>query len=395
MPRRARHASSTPPPEIPAELIARLRERSAEIEEAIFTRICAVAGERPEDPSYAMGLRQAVAAAMDYGLAGAEQVKARDEALPRASAAQARRAAQAGVGLDTVLRRYMAGDRRFSEFILEESEQLPAEAARQVIRTVGAQFERLIALVSAEYTSELERIRRSPQQQLADWVQEILDGEDPADGGPEYRFGAWHLGMVASGSGAQHKLQGLAARLESQLLLLPRPDGTAWVWLGRQRPIAFAELRRQVRQGANAQLSLAIGESRKGVAGWRLTHREAQAAQQVMIWKPQTLIRCGQVALLAALLQNDLLGRALVETYLQPLQGRGNADRVLRETLRTYFATSGNTAATASALEVNRHTIHRRLRRVEQRLDSLLHTCHAELDVALRLEELLDGFSPT
>jgi DNA-binding PucR family transcriptional regulator len=51
-------------------------------------------------------------------------------------------------------------------------------------------------------------------------------------------------------------------------------------------------------------------------------------------------------------------------------------------------------------LEVDRHTVQRRLRKVEEALGRLLHTCHAELEVALSLEELdraadLGGATPS
>ena len=54
-------------------------------------------------------------------------------------------------------------------------------------------------------------------------------------------------------------------------------------------------------------------------------------------------------------------------------------DLVLRETLRAYFAAGFNAATAAAALEVDRHTVQRRLRKVEEALGRLLHTCHAEL----------------
>jgi DNA-binding PucR family transcriptional regulator len=63
---------------------------------------------------------------------------------------------------------------------------------------------------------------------------------------------------------------------------------------------------------------------------------------------------------------------------------------VLRKTLRAYFAAGFNAATAAAALEIDRHTVQRRLRKVEESLGRLLDSCHAELAVALRLEEL-DG----
>lgn len=375
------------------ELSARLRERTPEIEETILACVRTISPEAEhEDIEYSAGQREAVAAAVAYSLAGVEHEPSWREPIPSAVAAQARRAAGAAVSLDTVLRRCMAGDRCFGEFILDAAEGLPSEAVRQVIRAQGAHVDRLAAFVSAEYAGEMERLQRSPSRHLAEWVQGLLGGEDPADVNPAgYRFDAWHLALIASGVAAGQRLQGMAARLESQALIVPRADGTVWVWLGRRRPLAFAEVERQMNADLHSQLRLAVGESRPEIAGWRLTHREAQAAHQVMSRQPRKLVRCGHVALPAALLRDELLRTSLLETHLAPLDGRGSEGAVLRETLRAYFATDGNVAAAAATLDVSRHTIHRRLRKVEQRLGRLLEICRVDLEMALMLEELLDS----
>ena len=78
------------------------------------------------------------------------------------------------------------------------------------------------------------------------------------------------------------------------------------------------------------------------------------------------------------------------EIYLAPLGGEKDG-AVARKTLRAYFAAGRNAATAAAALGVDRHTVERRLHSIETRLGRLLHTCHAELEVALRLEELGDG----
>ena len=81
-----------------AGVIERLRARRSEIEEAIFVRI----RDRAFDPTgsgdaeYVEGLRAAIAAVVDYGLAGIEQGAASSAANPSVALAQARRAARAG-----------------------------------------------------------------------------------------------------------------------------------------------------------------------------------------------------------------------------------------------------------------------------------------------------------
>src|ERR1019366_2130810 len=134
--------------------------------------------------------------------------------------------------------------------------------------------------------------------------------------------------------------------------------------------------------------SLAIGEASVGIDGWRLTHRQAQAAMLVALRRPQRITWYSDVALLAAVLRDQELARSLVEVHLSPLEDQKDGGAVARRTLRAYFAAGCNAATAAAALGVNRHTVERRLHTVEEKLGRLLHTCHAELEVALRLDEL-------
>ena len=91
------------------------------------------------------------------------------------------------------------------------------------------------------------------------------------------------------------------------------------------------------------------------------------------------------------MLRAGTLSSALIETYLAPLDGRGDAGEVLRQTLRAYLGAGRNAATAAVALGVARNTVERRLRTVEQKLDQSLDTCSAQLHVALRVEELLSA----
>jgi DNA-binding PucR family transcriptional regulator len=107
-----------------------------------------------------------------------------------------------------------------------------------------------------------------------------------------------------------------------------------------------------------------------------------------MMRRPRPLVRASEVVLLAAVLRDELLARSLRETYLAPLDANGDSGIGLRETLRAYFDAGFNAATAAAALGVDRHTVQRRLRKAEEALGRVLHSCHAEVEVALILEEL-------
>lgn len=375
-----------------AELATRLRRRSAEIEEAIFARVRALSepvGQEDENPDYLAGVRATINESLDYSLAGIEKGEESAEPIPLAATAQARRAARSGVKLDRVLRRYAAGDRLLGDFIMDEVDHLPSHALRKVLRAQGSQVDRLMAAVATEYMNELGRMRRSPTQRLAERVQRLIAGDGPDDVGDlGYAFDAWHLGVILKGAKADAGIRVLAANLDCQVLVVPRDNDTVWAWLGARRQISIDAIEELIDGGTAHGTTLAVGEPRQGIDGWRLTHREAQAALEVMLRKPQPLTRASEVLLLAAVLRDDALSKSLLETYLVPLDGQGDSGVVLRETLRAYFSAGLNAATAAAALGVDRHTVQRRLRKVEEALGRLLPDCHAELMVALDLEEL-------
>ena len=375
--------------EVRAELVVRLRARSSEIEDAIFARVQALAElAESEDAEYRAGLRATVAEGVDYALVSIEQGEEWSEPIPAPVASQARRSARNGIKLDTVLRRYAAGDRLLAEFIMEEAAGFPGVAMRQVLRAQGPHVDRLMAAVASEYMSELELMRRSPAQRVAERVQRLLAGDAPLDAAElDYEFEAWHLGLVITGARADVAARTLAAGLSRQVLVVLRGD-SAWAWLGGQDRLAVSDVDRYLSAGVLGDVSLAVGEPRQGLEGWRLTHHEAQAALLVMMRHPEPLIRASEVVLLASVLRDEPLANSLRQTYLAPLDEHGDSGTVLRETLRAYFAAGFNAATAAAAMEVDRHTVQRRLRKVEEALGRLLHSCHAELEVALSLEEL-------
>jgi hypothetical protein len=376
--------------EIRAELVERLRNRSAEIEDAIFNRVRALASPAEnEDAEYRAGLRATVAESVDYALTSIERGEDSTGAIPPAAAAQARRAARSGVGLDTILRRYAAGDRLVGEIIMDEAGRFPNEALRQILRTQSPHVDRLMASVAAEYMAELELMRRSPAQRVAERVKRLLAGDAPFDAeGLGYEFEAWHLGLVLTGTKAEVAARTLADAVSRDSLVVKRSDDSAWAWLGGRQPLDVSEVQRHLAAGVLGDVTLAVGEPRWGIDGWRLTHHEALAAHQVVLRRPQPLTRASSVLLLAAVLRDEPLARSLRETYLAPLDEHGDSGLVLRETLRAYFAAGFNAATAAAALEIDRHTVQRHLRKVEEALGRLLPSCHAELEVALSLEEL-------
>jgi hypothetical protein len=375
------------------DLGARLRARTPEIEQAIFSRI----SEMPEpmvssDPAYLAGVRATVTEALKYSLEGIETDREQVIPIPPEAARQARRAAREGVRLDTVFRRYAAGNTSLEEFIVAEAADIPNDVLCQVLSDKALRFDRLMESVSVEYRDELEQTRQSSAQKQAARILHFLESSSLV--GPpdlDYDFDSWHIGMILTGDvgPTMRVLRGAADRAGYRLLTVARDHQTTWAWLGCSAEPSLAGLVDALDAVASAQASVAVGEPRRGLDGWRQTFREAQAALQVLLYRPQPIARCRDVILVSAVVRDPTLATSLIETYLAPLNGRSDSGEVLRKTLRAYFQANQNANTAAAALRVARHTVERRLRSVEEKVGQTIDTCNAQLQVALWAEELL------
>jgi GGDEF-like domain/PucR C-terminal helix-turn-helix domain len=375
-----------------AQLVERLRSRRGEIEQTALARVRSVSDpEEIASPEYREGLRVAVSAALEYGIEALSRSEDRPAPIPTALLSQARLAARNGVELDTVLRRYLAGHTLLDDFLVEEAERegpIGGAALKRLLRAEAAALDRLLAAVSEEYMREAKAGPSSPEQRRAKTIERLLAGEPLDTAELAYDFEGDHLGLVASGPGALEVAKALSRDLDARLLIVPREEGQVlWAWLGSRRRLDPAELLNRARDELPDGLSLAIGEPGEGLAGWRLSHRQAEAALAVALRGQEPLVRYADVALLALAMQDELLATSLRELYLEPLAAMAGGGERLRETLRAYIATGANTSSTAAALGIDRRTVTRRIRMIEDALGHSLTTRVAEMEVALRLWE--------
>lgn len=253
-------------------------------------------------------------------------------------------------------------------------------------------LERLIAAIEHDYDEAHESLARSPEQRRAEIVQRLL-AEEPVEFAElaelKYEFhSVWHLGMIATGTGAQEVLSRVKTDLGCMLLQVSGGNGTVWAWLGASRKIKAADVERLSSASQVAWESLAIGGLGKGLDGWRRTHREAMGALPRALGGPEKVVRYVDAPLLAAALENDTLAAWLRE-FLNPLRSRPDGGVGLRQTLRAYIDAECNRSSAASMLKVRRQTVTSRLGIAEQLLGRQLRTCLAELDIALQLLDLV------
>jgi hypothetical protein len=371
---------------------ARLRERLPEVQAAVATRVYSIADPHEvADPAYVEGLKAALAAAVEYRLAVLELGERRAPAVPEVLLAQARLDARDGVALDTVLRRYFAGNTHFGDFLVEEAEraEVPSAELRGVLREQATLGDRLLAAVSAEHAREAaNRPSGSARERRREIVKSLLAGELVDHSEIDYDFDGHHLALMAKGDGAEELMREVAIRLDRRLLAVQREEEAKWAgWLGGRRELGAEEALRVLGETPSTGAFVAVGEPAEGLAGWRFSHLQAKAALAIAERRREPVVRYGDVAVLASILRDDLVAGSLRRLYLEPLAQSRDNGKVARETLLAYFEAERNISSTAAALGVDRRTVRNRLSAIEGLLGRPLRGSMADLEIALRLDD--------
>lgn len=374
-------------------LVERLRARREEIAQSLITRVWAVSDPREVgEPDYVRGLREAVAVALDYGLAAIAE-RARAEPVPGVLVEQARAAARNGVSLDTILRRYVAGHTLLCDYVLVEVERDPSlddDDLRRALRGQSAQLDRLLTVVTEAYESEVANRQATSEGRRCEQVRRLLAGDLVDATGLDYELEDWHLGVVAGGSCAARAVADLAALLDRRSLVVLASADIAWGWLGGPEPAYFD----QVRECSASLLercdgiAVAVGRPAAGLDGLRSTHRQARAAFPIAFQTKSRLVSYSDVALVATAWEDEVLARSLSQLFLAPLATERDGGASLLKTLRAYLATGRNVVSAAARLGISRQTVASRLRAIEDKLGRPLETCGPEAETALRLWEL-------
>ena len=377
--------------EVRLGLAERLRGRLPELQEAIATRVYAISDPREvSDRGYLARLNEALAAAVEYRLEGLGAGDREALDVPPVLLLQARLDARVGVSLDTVLRRYFAGNAVFGDFLAEEAgrAEVPSSALRRLLAVQATQGDRLLAAVSAEHAREAKSRPRSAAERRRECVKSLLAGELADRSELGYDLDAHHLAAMAKGEGAQELMRGVASRLDRRLLAVCREEEQIWAcWLGGSSRLAPEEAQRALSAAVPAGVFVTVGEPGEGIAGWRFSHLQAKAALPIAERRRLPVLRYADVAMLASIARDDLVANSLRQLYLAPLERGRDGGQAARETLRAYFDAERNVSSTAAALGVDRRTVRNRLRAAEELLGRSLRGSLADLEIALRLDD--------
>jgi hypothetical protein len=370
------------------ELARRLRARSPEIEAALARSILEVHKPPPAaEAELIAGLQATLQDGLSFSLAAFEQGEAWSDPLPPSLVAQVGYVVQMGMPLEELLRGYSAGNTVISHFVAEVCAELPPEAMTYSVDVQCRVAEALIGGLSVEYARQAALLGHSATQRTMREVERLLAEESFSDQHIGYRLDAWHVAGVVAGVDADQAARLLAEKLGCELLLLPRGAETYWAWWGAPRRMHFGKIE-SAAQRLGDRASFALGECRHGRDGFRHSHREAQTAVDVIVRVDEPVVRAADAMLSALLLRDRSLADLFVDAHLGRLKVQKDWP-TLASTLRAYFDSESALGAAAAAIAVDRHTMRRRMRRVDELLERPIGAIRAELEIALRVDRLL------
>jgi diguanylate cyclase with GGDEF domain len=324
------------------DLARQLREQAEEVENYVFDRIRALEEKRePEARGSLESLRRLIKPLIEYACVAIEEGEERCTAPPPAVITHARSVAWRPLPTRILQQHYFAAYTTFTRYLRRElghPNGHPNTALFQVLESTDIVFARLSATVGEEHERALREKGRSSEARRLERIEALLDGEPMEASGLDYNFGATHVGIVGTGNEVGEHIKRVARSLDGRLLLVQASPQRVWAWIGSRRGISASEVEERLPTDCPASARLALGEAASGPAGWARTHREAAEALAVARRTERTVVRYGQVRLLAAILDNPLLKSSLEEDYLAPLANENGRGGDIVTTLRVYFA---------------------------------------------------------
>ena len=331
-----------------------------------------------------------------------------DVHAPAAALEEARRRAQRGTPLTAVLRAYRLGHMVFLDWVFRELARQSHDDARMLTavtmdlsKIVAGYVDQTSEEIVAAYARERENWLRNRSAARAARIRDLLSGQlvnvTATEATLGYRLRQHHLGMVcwtggaAAGADNITRLERAVCHIAAQTaagadpVFLPRDESTGWAWLPlgiRDRFDAAAASAADL----DGDLHVAFGDVLPGVAGFRLTHRQALAAQAVALagGSPPQVVTYAEVAPVAMMLGSEELLRAWVLTTLGQLATDDEQHARLRETLLVFLDTGGSYKATAERLTLHKNSVQYRIRRAEESLGHPVGDSRHDVELALQ-----------
>jgi DNA-binding PucR family transcriptional regulator len=333
-------------------------------------------------------------------------------AVPTAALEYARRLAQHGVPLNALVRAYRLGQHRMNELVFAEVRTIdvPEPARYTVLEAITATLFEYIDWITQQvivvYEDERERWLENQNSLRAVRVRDVLTAHKPVDVDAattaiRYPLRWHHLAVVmwypdtGTESDEISRLQrflrelGQAAGAAAAPLFVAADRTCGWGWLPYRAATLAAEAHvRRFAAGKRDAPNMAVGTLRSGVAGFRLSHREAEGARRVALiaegGEPALICAGDQGLSIAALLAGDVPDtRAWVAGTLGGLSTDTDNDARLRETLRVFLGCGSSYKQAAEELNLHFNTVKYRVGRAVARRGRQIAADRLEVELAL------------
>jgi hypothetical protein len=399
-----------------AEVAMAVSRRAAEVSEDVYKLILREIPQLDDDkPLVAL-----LASSVDSNVATCLQIMLHriDLAAVRAPASAveyARRLAQRGTPLTMLLRAYRLGHACFSDWLLTELALLTELKGRagdaatitatvqRMARLVAGYIDRISEEMVSAYTQEREDWLRNRSTARAARIRDLLSGAwidvSATEATLGYRLRQYHVAVVcwaddaASAGDESIRLKRAIGRVAAQTgfggdpVFLSRDGSSAWAWL----PLGIRDRFDGAASDADAGIHFAFGDAAKGIAGFRLTHQQAIAAQAVALagGSPPRVVTYSEVAPVAMMLGSTNLLRAWVLGTLAGLATDDEHHARLRDTLLVFLHTGGSYKTTAERLVLHKNTVQYRIRKAEESLGQPVGENRHDVELALRASHWL------
>ncbi|MGD0555487.1 MAG: helix-turn-helix domain-containing protein [Streptosporangiaceae bacterium] len=331
---------------------------------------------------------------------------------PAASLEYARRRAQRGTPLTALLRTYRLGHTVFSDWVFKElagqtdDAQLLTAVTICMSKIVAGYVDQTSEEIVAAYTRERENWLRNRSAAQAARIRDLLSGQRINVSATEailgYRLRQYHVGVVCWAADDEASAVDNITRLERAIghvaaqivggdpVFLPRDESSAWAWLPLGMLDRFDATAAST-DDLDGNLHVAFGDAVKGIAGFRLTHQQAIAAQSVALagGSPPRVVTYGEVAPVAMMLSSADLLRGWVLSTLGGLATDDEQHARLRETLLVFLDTGGSYKTTAERLMLHKNTVQYRIRKAEESLGRPVGKNRHNVELALQASHWL------
>lgn len=289
----------------------------------------------------------------------------------------ARDFARRGIEYDDLLRGIRIGYSRIAELILDAADERLVTSDRRELKQISVQLfgqiDQFMGMASEEYLRERDKQTTAVAAARVELINNVLTGAELMDGSLGNRLGypidaPAHLAVVAWQPSPDRIPSGphtprsvvedyfASLGMPGTTLIVPVGGYAAWGW----KSLSGETLLTPVAVDVPSGLCLATGRPARGTEGFRTSHRQARAIEQLLrncSTRSRTFASHADHDLSVLLLADIEQARGFAALHLDQLENDDERTAVLRNTLRTYLGFQRSVAQTASKLHISPNTV--------------------------------------